>query len=91
MFASKSSNMKLFQAFDSMDKDTALFAIACGFTGLAMFILGAIKSKFSQQSWFMSGLTVLMNGGAAAGAGGASSAVPPQARVNQNLRFPELS
>ncbi|EDQ91677.1 uncharacterized protein MONBRDRAFT_31124 [Monosiga brevicollis MX1] len=54
--------------FGSMDKDTALFAIACGFTGLAMFVLGAIKSKFSQQSWFMSGLTVLVNGGAAAGA-----------------------
>eukprot|EP00043_Microstomoeca_roanoka_P009521 m.90856 g.90856 ORF g.90856 m.90856 type:complete len:319 (+) comp14607_c1_seq1:771-1727(+) len=49
-------------------KSELLFPIACGMTALALFILGAIKSRFSTQTWFMSGLSVLLNGGVAAGA-----------------------
>lgn len=45
----------------------ALFGIACGLTALALFVLGAIKSKFSTQSWWYSGLFVLLNGALAAG------------------------
>eukprot|EP00055_Hartaetosiga_balthica_P007121 m.24066 g.24066 ORF g.24066 m.24066 type:complete len:388 (-) comp5612_c0_seq1:2718-3881(-) len=61
-------------AFQSIDfgsqkkKDEALFGIACGMTALALFILGAVKSKFTPQAWYMSGFSVLINGGLAAGA-----------------------
>eukprot|EP00056_Hartaetosiga_gracilis_P010872 m.162237 g.162237 ORF g.162237 m.162237 type:complete len:385 (-) comp13405_c2_seq1:1354-2508(-) len=61
-------------AFQTVDfgsekkKEDALFGIACALTACALFALGAIKSKFSSQSWFMSGLSVLFNGGLAAAA-----------------------
>ena len=40
----------------------ALFGIACAMTACALFLLGAIKSKFSNQTWYISGLQVLGNG-----------------------------
>jgi DNA damage-binding protein 1 len=50
------------------NKENALFAIACVLTAVALFALGAIKSKFSTQSWWRSGLWVLLNGTLAAAA-----------------------
>lgn len=50
------------------NKADALFAIACVLTAVALFTLGAIKSKFSTQSWWRSGLWVLLNGTLAAAA-----------------------
>ena len=50
------------------NRETSLFAIACVLTAVALFILGATKSKFSQQAWWKSGLWVLLNGTLAAGA-----------------------
>lgn len=53
--------------FGGNDSDI-LFGIACALTACALFTLGAIKSKFSTQTWYFSGFTVLLNGGLAAGA-----------------------
>jgi DNA damage-binding protein 1 len=50
------------------NKSDVLFGIACGLTATALFALGAIKSRFSTQTWWFSGLTVLGNGSLAAGA-----------------------
>jgi VIT1/CCC1 family predicted Fe2+/Mn2+ transporter len=50
------------------DESDFLFGIACGLTAIALFALGAIKSKFSTQKWYTSGLWVLLNGGLAAAA-----------------------
>jgi DNA damage-binding protein 1 len=50
------------------NKKDALFGISCALTAVALFVLGAIKSRFSTESWWFSGLTVLLNGGVAAGA-----------------------
>eukprot|EP00043_Microstomoeca_roanoka_P009524 m.90867 g.90867 ORF g.90867 m.90867 type:complete len:376 (+) comp14607_c1_seq2:455-1582(+) len=50
------------------NKSQALFGIACALTAAALFTMGAIKSRFSTQSWYISGLSVLLNGGVAAGA-----------------------
>lgn len=47
----------------------ARFLICCILTGVALFILGALKSKFSHQSWWWSGIVVAVNGGFAAAAG----------------------
>jgi VIT1/CCC1 family predicted Fe2+/Mn2+ transporter len=48
---------------DSFDP---IFLIACILTALSLFVLGAIKSKFSVMVWWKSGLWVLLNGGIAA-------------------------
>eukprot|EP00049_Salpingoeca_infusionum_P023218 m.10982 g.10982 ORF g.10982 m.10982 type:complete len:380 (-) comp5644_c0_seq1:182-1321(-) len=53
---------------EGKDAGKILFGIACGMTALALFTLGAIKSKFSTESWWWSGTTVLFNGGVAAAA-----------------------
>jgi DNA damage-binding protein 1 len=59
-------------AFSTVDfgseqrKEDGLFGIACGMTATALFVLGAIKSKFSTQTWWASGFSVLFNGGLAA-------------------------
>lgn len=50
------------------NKSGALFGIACGLTAVALFILGAVKSRFSTEHWFQSGCWVLFNGALAAGA-----------------------
>jgi len=50
------------------NRENALFAIACVLTAVALFVLGAVKSKFSTQTWWKSGLWVLLNGTLAAGA-----------------------
>merc|ERR1712146_501938 len=50
------------------ENDNALFGIACGLTAVALFVLGAIKSRYSTQTWYYSGLMVLVNGSIAAGA-----------------------
>lgn len=50
------------------DESDFLFGIACGLTAIALFALGAIKSRFSTQKWYTSGFWVLLNGGLAAAA-----------------------
>jgi VIT1/CCC1 family predicted Fe2+/Mn2+ transporter len=44
------------------------FLIACILTGLTLFTLGAIKVKFTERNWFLSGLEMLFVGGIAASA-----------------------
>jgi VIT1/CCC1 family predicted Fe2+/Mn2+ transporter len=44
------------------------FLIACILTGLTLFTLGAIKVKFTERNWFLSGLEMLLVGGIAASA-----------------------
>jgi DNA damage-binding protein 1 len=59
-------------AFSTVDfgnnKSDSLFAIACCLTAIALFALGAIKSRFSTETWWFSGLIVLGNGSLSAGA-----------------------
>ena len=37
----------------------ALFALSCALTAVMLFILGALKSRFTLHSWYASGLEVL--------------------------------
>ena len=46
----------------------ALFALSCCLTALTLFVLGALKSKFTLHSWYVSGLEVLLVGGSCAAA-----------------------
>lgn len=39
-----------------------IFLTSCGFTGIALFILGALKSLFTAEKWYFSGLFVFLNG-----------------------------
>jgi VIT1/CCC1 family predicted Fe2+/Mn2+ transporter len=49
--------------FYSVDIDNgAMFAIASVATAFAMFLLGAVKAKFVNQTWYISGLGMLGNG-----------------------------
>jgi len=48
------------------DKDT-LFGLACAFTAVALFGLGAFSSKFNSGTWYTTGAWVLANGTTAAG------------------------
>lgn len=43
-----------------------LFAIACAFTAVMLFVLGVFKSKFTGQHWFASGMEILLLGGVTA-------------------------
>ncbi len=43
-----------------------LFALTCGFTLAALFIVGAVKSKFTGRFWLLSGLETAAIGGLAA-------------------------
>lgn len=45
-----------------------LFAISCVLTALALFVLGALKSRFTLYTWYCSGFEVLTVGGACAAA-----------------------
>ena len=49
------------------DKDV-LFAVSCAMTALMLFILGALKSRFTAYTWYRSGLEVLGVGGSCAAA-----------------------
>eukprot|EP01137_Pigoraptor_chileana_P004138 Opistho-2@45450 len=42
------------------------FFMSCMLTGITLFLLGAVKSKFSTQKWWISGMWVLFNGALAA-------------------------
>lgn len=42
------------------------FIVACVVTLLAMFFLGTLTAKFSPQKWYISGIWIAVNGGAAA-------------------------
>jgi len=44
-----------------------VFAIACVVTLITMFVLGTLISRFSPSKWYISGLWIAVNGGAAAG------------------------
>eukprot|EP00698_Gefionella_okellyi_P007739 TRINITY_DN1891_c0_g1_i1.p1 TRINITY_DN1891_c0_g1~~TRINITY_DN1891_c0_g1_i1.p1 ORF type:complete len:299 (-),score=63.86 TRINITY_DN1891_c0_g1_i1:972-1868(-) len=52
-----------------VDESTAwqCFLVACGFTLLTLFILGAIKARFTNERWYWSGMQTTLLGGAAAG------------------------
>ncbi|KAL6066732.1 Protein ccc1 [Balamuthia mandrillaris] len=54
-------------AAPSMDDDfDAAFMLAGILTGITLFVLGAIKSRFTLQRWWWSGILVLFYGGLAA-------------------------
>ena len=42
------------------------FMISCGLTGIVFFVIGSIRSRWSTESWFKSGLTTLAVGATAA-------------------------
>jgi len=44
------------------------FLVACGMTGMTLFLMGSLKTKITERSWFKSGLEMLLVGGLAAGA-----------------------
>ena len=44
------------------------FAAASTFTGLTLFVLGALKVRITGRNWFRSGLEMLLVGGVAAAA-----------------------
>lgn len=43
-----------------------LFVVACGITGLVLFLMGCLKSRFSATHWFRAGTETLLLGGACA-------------------------
>ncbi len=47
---------------------TGTFGIACAFTAITMFLLGAVQAKITRQNIFKSGMTMMLNGSAAAAA-----------------------
>lgn len=44
----------------------SLFGISCGLTGVMLFLLGVFKSRFTGQTWWLSGLEILLLGGVTA-------------------------
>jgi len=46
----------------------ALFTLSCVLTGVALFLLGALKSRFTLHAWYVSGIEVLIVGGSCAAA-----------------------
>jgi len=50
------------------DDANTLFAISCSLTAVALFLLGALKSRYTAYSWWRSGLEVLSVGGSCAAA-----------------------
>ena len=46
---------------------THAFNVACFLTALTIFLMGAAKSRVTEENWFMSGMEMLLIGGAAAG------------------------
>jgi len=48
--------------------DDALFALSCTLTATTLFLLGALKARFTLLSWYVSGLEVLLVGGSCAAA-----------------------
>ena len=47
---------------------THTFALACGLTGVTLFILGTLKVYFTRQAWYRAGTEMLLLGGFAAAA-----------------------
>jgi len=43
--------------------DIELFGVSIALTGVMLFVLGAIKSQFTTQSWWASGIEILLFGG----------------------------
>lgn len=60
------ASLAAYLAFSTVASNRSLFAIAIALTACALFALGAIKSKFSTQTWYYSGFMVLLNGGTVA-------------------------
>lgn len=52
-------------SFSELGNQT-LFTAACFVTGLVLFFLGSVKSKFANMNWFSSGLETLLLGGCCA-------------------------
>jgi len=50
-----------------LDHVEGAFIIASALTLMTMFLLGTLTAKFSPQKWYLSGLWIATNGGAAAG------------------------
>jgi len=44
-------------------EERVLFGISCGLTLFMLFVLGAIKSMFTIQSWYASGMEIMLFGG----------------------------
>jgi len=42
--------------------DQTLFFISIGLTAVTLFTLGAVKSRFTTRSWWVSGLEILVMG-----------------------------
>ena len=57
----------VYYALDWQDP-TKQFGIACGFTGLALFLLGVVQGRFTDANKMWSGLLMLMQGALTAGA-----------------------
>jgi VIT1/CCC1 family predicted Fe2+/Mn2+ transporter len=51
--------------FSELD-ESYLFLSACFVTGFVLFLMGSVKSHFSSQGWFRSGMETLLLGGACA-------------------------
>jgi VIT1/CCC1 family predicted Fe2+/Mn2+ transporter len=51
--------------FPNLGQDS-LFVSACIVTGITLFFMGCVKSFFSNQGWFRSGMETLTLGGACA-------------------------
>lgn len=50
-------------AFMPVTSDTGiLFGISCGLTAATLFLLGALKSRYTTKSWWLSGLEILIMG-----------------------------
>jgi DNA damage-binding protein 1 len=43
-----------------------LFGVACGLTGVMLFLLGALKTRFTRQKWYIGGGEIFLLGGACA-------------------------
>jgi len=48
------------------DDEGVLFGVSCGLTALTLFLLGALKSRYTAHGWLRSGLEVLLVGGSCA-------------------------
>jgi len=51
-----------------LDDPQHLFRISCALTALALFVLGALKSRYTTMAWWRSGLEILAVGAATAAA-----------------------
>eukprot|EP00611_Tribonema_gayanum_P010642 TRINITY_DN206_c8_g1_i1.p1 TRINITY_DN206_c8_g1~~TRINITY_DN206_c8_g1_i1.p1 ORF type:complete len:281 (-),score=66.11 TRINITY_DN206_c8_g1_i1:247-1089(-) len=56
----------IFPMLDPDISNAILFKVACAVTGVSLFLMGAIKSKFATRSWYASGVEMVCLGGVCA-------------------------